>query len=61
VMWTFQFSQLTHSIQMILVHLQIDLYFLKMLGTSLYLIVLATITSIFGYLLFRLNQNNSSN
>ena len=61
VMWTFQFSQLTHSIQMIFVHLQIDLYFLKMLGTSLYLIVLATITSIFGYLLFRLNQNNSSN
>jgi hypothetical protein len=53
VMWTFEFSQLTHSIKMMLVYLQADLYFLKMFGIQFYSTCISSLVAIFGYLLFK--------
>tara|TARA_B110000495_G_C23019297_1_gene604371 strand:+ start:451 stop:2040 length:1590 start_codon:yes stop_codon:yes gene_type:complete len=55
--WTFEFSQLTHTIAMAFIHPQLDIYLIKILGTSLYSVILVGLLSIFSYNLIRLHRS----
>ena len=54
--WTFEFSQLTHSIFMAFNHLQSDIYLLKVLGVSAYSIILLGFLIPSWYYLIRLHR-----
>ena len=54
--WTFEFSQLTHSIFMAFNHLQSDIYLLKVLGVSAYSIILLGFLIPLWYYLIRLHR-----
>ena len=54
--WTFEFSQLTHSIFMAFNHLQSDIYLLKVLGASAYSIILLGFLIPLCYYLIRLHR-----
>ena len=41
VIWTFEYSQLTHSILAVFSNLQADLFFVKLLGTPVFIIILS--------------------
>ena len=41
VIWTFEYSQLTHSILTVFSNLQVDLFFVKLLGTPVFIIILS--------------------
>jgi hypothetical protein len=41
VIWTFEYSQLTHSIINIFSNLQIDLFFVKLFGAPIFMIILS--------------------
>jgi len=58
VIWTFQFSQLTHSISLMFTGLQHDIYLLHLLGTSAYLIIFVSFLSFLFYLFWRVTKNN---
>jgi hypothetical protein len=58
VIWTFQFSQLTHSLSLMFTGLQHDVYLLHTLGTSAYLIIFASLLSFLFYLLRRVTKHN---
>tara|TARA_B110000438_G_scaffold182077_1_gene174025 strand:+ start:1291 stop:2862 length:1572 start_codon:yes stop_codon:yes gene_type:complete len=55
--WSFEFSQLTHSIFMAFVHLQLDIYLLKVLGTSIYCVILVGLLGMLSYNLIRLYRS----
>jgi hypothetical protein len=55
--WSFEFSQLTHSIFMAFVHLQLDIYLLKVLGTSIYSVILVGLLGMLSYNLIRLHRS----
>ena len=59
VIWTFQFSQLTHSISMMFTALQHDIYLLHAFGTSAYLIIFASLLSFLFYLFRRVTKHNT--
>jgi len=58
VIWTFQFSQLTHSISLMFTSLQHDVYLLHALGTSAYLIIFVSLLSFLFYLFRRVTKHN---
>ena len=58
VIWTFQFSQLTHSISMMFTALQHDIYLLHVFGTSAYLIIFVSLLSFLFYLFRRVTKHN---
>ena len=58
VIWTFQFSQLTHSISVMFTGLQHDIYLLHLLGTSAYLIIFVSFLSFLFYLFWYVTKNN---
>ena len=41
VIWTFEYSQLTHSILTVFSNLQVDLFFVKLLGTPVFITILS--------------------
>ena len=57
--WTFENSQLTHSIIMMFQHLQPDIFLLKLFGPLVYGFVIAAILSVPIYLLFNLFKQKS--
>jgi len=59
VLWTFDYSQLTHSIMWAFGSLQPDIFLLKMWGLKIFVLILITILAIPTYLLIRLLQNKS--
>ena len=59
VIWTFQFSQLTHSLSLMFTGLQHDVYLLHTLGTSVYLIIFVPLLSFLFYLFRRVTKNNT--
>ena len=59
VIWSFQFSQLTHSISLMFTGLQHDVYLLHTLGTSAYLIIFASLLSFLFYLFRRVTKHNT--
>jgi len=59
VIWTFQFSQLTHSLSLMFTGLQHDVYLLHTLGTSAYLIISASLLSFLFYLFRRVTKHNT--
>ena len=58
VIWTFQFSQLTHSISMMFTALQHDIYLLHVFGASAYLIIFVSLLSFLFYLFRRVTKHN---
>ena len=58
VIWTFQFSQLTHSISMMFTALQHDIYLLHVFGTSAYLVIFVSLLSFLFYLFRRVTKHN---
>lgn len=58
-MWTFEYSQLTHSILTAFTNLQLDIYLLKLFGTSVYLVLLLGVLIPLGYLIIRILQTDS--
>lgn len=50
-LWTFEYSQLTHSINVAINSLQIDIYLFKVLGIFYYFLILTSILSIFFFIL----------
>jgi hypothetical protein len=56
IIWTFQFSQLTHSILLMFTGLQHDVYLLHLLGTSTYIGIFLSIFSSLVYLFWRQNK-----
>ena len=58
-MWTFEYSQLTHSILTAFTNLQPDIYLLKLFGTSVYLVLLLGVLIPLGYLIIRILQTDS--
>ena len=58
VIWTFQFSQLTHSLSLMFTGLQHDVYLLHALGTSAYLIIFVSLLSFLFYLFRRVTKHN---
>ena len=58
IIWTFQFSQLTHSISLMFTGLQHDIYLLHLLGTSAYLVIFVSFLSFLFYLFWRVTKNN---
>ena len=56
--WTFQFSQLTHSILLMFEGLQHDIYLLHVFGSLIYVALFATLIFILGYLFLRTIRNN---
>ncbi len=58
VIWTFQFSQLTHSISMMFTALQHDIYLLHAFGTSAYLVIFVSLLSFLFYLFRRVTKHN---
>ena len=59
VIWTFQFSQLTHSISMMFTALQHDIYLLHAFGTSAYLVIFVSLLSFLFYLFRRVTKHNT--
>ena len=59
--WTFEFSQLTHTIYLAFNHLQPDLYLLKIFGGITYSISLFSILSILSYFLIKTSRNTMYN
>ena len=59
IIWTFQFSQLTHSIFLMLEGLQHDIYLLHVFGVNIYSILLISTLSVLSYLFWRIYKNNS--
>jgi len=59
VIWTFQFSQLTHSISMMFTALQHDIYLLHVFGTSAYLVIFVSLLSFLFYLFRRVTKHNA--
>lgn len=57
--WTFEYSQLTHSILTVFTHLQLDIYLLKLFGMSVYLILLLGILIPLGYLIVKVLKTDS--
>jgi hypothetical protein len=57
--WTFQYSQLTHSVLLLFQGLQHDIYLLHLFGSSIYWVLLISSISIFMYLLWKVFQNSS--
>ena len=58
IIWTFQFSQLTHSISLMFTGLQHDIYLLHLLGTSAYLVIFVSFLSLLFYLFWYVTKNN---
>ena len=58
VIWTFQFSQLTHSISLMFTGLQHDIYLLHLLGTSAYLVIFVSFLSFLFYFFWRVTKKN---
>ncbi len=58
VIWTFQFSQLTHSISLMFTGLQHDIYLLHLLGTSAYLVIFVSFLSFLFYLFWYVTKND---
>jgi hypothetical protein len=58
VIWSFQFSQLTHSLSLMFTGLQHDIYLLHVLGTSAYLIIFVSLLSFLFYLFRRVTKHN---
>jgi hypothetical protein len=58
VFWTFQYSQLTHSILLMFEGLQHDIYLLHLLGNSMYSIILISTLSSLSYLFWRIYKKN---
>ena len=56
--WTFQFSQLTHSILLAFEGLQHDIYLLHVFGSLTYVVLFATLIFILGYLFLRTIRND---
>ena len=54
VTWTFQYSQLTHSIYFALNSLHPDLFLLKLFGIQYYILILVSVLSAEFYLLYRI-------
>jgi len=50
-MWTFEYSQLTHSIITGLTNLQVDIFLLKLLGSTVYFITFISILVTLGFIL----------
>ena len=59
VIWSFQFSQLTHSLSLMFTGLQHDVYLLHTLGTSVYLIIFVPLLSFLFYLFRRVTKHNT--
>ena len=59
VFWTFQYSQLTHSISLMFEGLQHDIYLLHLLGTTIYSIILISTLSSLSYLFLRIYKKNT--
>jgi hypothetical protein len=59
VIWTFQFSQLTHSISMMFTALHHDIYLLHVFGTSAYLVIFVSLLSFLFYLFRRVTKHNT--
>ena len=58
VLWTFEFSQLTHSIIWVFTRLQHDIWLLHVLGAGLYALLFGIILTSSIFLLFRFLKNN---
>jgi hypothetical protein len=58
IIWSFQFSQLTHSISMMFTALQHDIYLLHVFGTSAYLVIFVSLLSFLFYLFRRVTKHN---
>ena len=58
VLWTFEFSQLTHSIIWVFTRLQHDIWLLHVLGAGLYAVLFGIILTSSIFLLFRFLKNN---
>jgi len=58
VIWTFQFSQLTHSLSLMFTGLQHDIYLLHVFGTSAYLVIFVSLLSFLFYLFRRVTKHN---
>jgi len=58
VFWTFQYSQLTHSILLMFEGLQHDIYLLHLLGNIIYSIILISTISFLSYLFWRIYKKN---
>ena len=54
--WSFEFSQLTHSIFIAFYHLQLDIYLIKVLGVSTYSIILLGFLIPLSYYLINLHR-----
>tara|TARA_B110000438_G_scaffold289098_1_gene323292 strand:- start:140 stop:1033 length:894 start_codon:yes stop_codon:yes gene_type:complete len=59
VFWTFQYSQLTHSILLMFEGLQHDIYLLHLLGTTIYSIILISTLSFLSYLFWHVYKKNT--
>ena len=57
VLWTFEYSQLTHAIRYLFVSLQPDIFLLKAWGPLMYLSFFIGIISVFSFLLLFLNKS----
>jgi len=55
--WTFQYSQLTHSILLMFQTLQQDIYLLHLIGYNAYFVILLPTTSFLIYLLWRVSRH----
>ena len=56
VTWTFQYSQLTHSLYFALNNLHPDLFLLKLFGIQYYVLTLVSVLSAEFYLLYRISK-----
>jgi len=54
VIWTFDNSQLTHSIIELIIHPQIDIFLLKIMGTEIFLSVLISLLGMMAFLIIYL-------
>ena len=59
VLWTFEFSQLTHSIIWVFTRLQPDILLLHVLGIGLYALIFGIILTSLIFFLARFLKNNS--
>lgn len=58
--WTFEFSQLTHSIFMAFYHLQLDIYLIKIFGPIIYSSILIGFLAPLSYYLINLHRSTIS-
>ena len=59
VLWTFEFSQLTHSIFWVFTKLQHDILLLHVFGVGLYVLIFGIILTSLMFFLVRFLKNNS--